>query len=170
MIIDGLLFPVGLRPLHGEIAFHNFGAALWSEAMVRPAFEVGVITPSAVIEEITATAVGQLAFAFGIGDRVSLGFGYRMVERASMERFEISVVDGLAKGDKRLCIGCGKCRAIQCPRLRREGRGGDGRHRRVPGGDRRRGRARRREDRRALFAAGNRRGQAPRNAKGIMGN
>ena len=55
-----------------------------------------MITPSAVIEEISATAVGQLAFAFGIGDRVSLGFGYRMVERASMERFEISVVDGLS--------------------------------------------------------------------------
>ncbi len=95
-VIDGLLFPIGLRPMHGEIAFHNFGAALWSEATVRPAFEMGVVTPSAVIEEISATAVGQLAFAFGIGDRVSLGFGYRMVERASMERFEISVVDGLS--------------------------------------------------------------------------
>ena len=95
-MIDGLAFPVGLRPMYGEIAFHNFGVAFWSEATIRPVLEMGVITPSAVIEEITALAVGQVAFAFGIGDRVSLGFGYRLVERATIDRMEISIVDGLS--------------------------------------------------------------------------
>ena len=101
LVIDGMFFPVGLRPIHGEVAFKHFGAALWSEAEVRPAFDIGVITPSAVIDEISAVAVGQLAWAFGIGKNFSVGLGYRMVEKATIGRYEVSLADGLSPDELR---------------------------------------------------------------------
>lgn len=95
IFIDGLALSVGVRPMHGEIAFHNFGAALWSEAHAYPVLEMGIITPSVVLERVDAVAVGQLAFAFGLPADISVGFGYRMVETAHLGRHEINIVDGL---------------------------------------------------------------------------
>ncbi len=79
LFIDGLNFPLGWRPVQGEIAFHNYGMALWTEAVATMAIDPGIITPMIRLS-VAAIGVGQIGLAREITPRLSAGIGYRLVK------------------------------------------------------------------------------------------
>jgi hypothetical protein len=73
--------PVNIRAEMGG-AFQNWGMALWSNGEATLQMDHGAITPKALLR-VTSTSALELATAQAfLEDRLSLGFGYRVVARS----------------------------------------------------------------------------------------
>jgi hypothetical protein len=88
--IDRYPIKLGIRT-DMEIAFHNFGAAFWTEVTTTPFIDMGIIVPGAGVKTTEAYVVGQLAFAFEWNKKLSFGTGYRLVKYAQFRELEIGI-------------------------------------------------------------------------------
>lgn len=76
-----------------ELAFHNFGGAIWVDAGVAPYVDGGVIMPFAGVDTFFVDAVMQGAFAVSPLQDLSVGMGYKMAQRAYLNQFEVSALE-----------------------------------------------------------------------------
>lgn len=96
--LDRLPISVGAK-YDMELAFHNFGAALWADAGVAPYVDGGIIVPFIGIDTVYVDMVAQMAFAFSPIENVSVGIGYKAAQRAYVNEFEVSALDMTAVQD-----------------------------------------------------------------------
>jgi hypothetical protein len=75
-----------------EAAFHDWGAAVWSQGEVAMQLDHGAITPKAALRVTTTSAVELATAQAFMDDRLSLGFGYRIVAR-SRESREYDIIE-----------------------------------------------------------------------------
>jgi len=76
-----------------ELAFHNFGGAIWVDAGVAPYVDGGVIMPFAGVDTFFVDAVMQGAVAVSPLQDLSVGMGYKMAQRAYLNQFEVSALE-----------------------------------------------------------------------------
>jgi hypothetical protein len=89
--IDRLALPFGVG-FSGELAFHNFGGAIWGEASASPLLDVGVVVPGFGVEYVEANLSGQMAFAANLFDpNLSLGLGGRLVKSEKTRSYEVGL-------------------------------------------------------------------------------
>jgi hypothetical protein len=72
-----------------ELAFHNFGGAVWVDANVAPYIDAGLVIPFLCIDTLYVDAVIQGGIGFGITNNFSLGIGVKAVKRQSMSVFKL---------------------------------------------------------------------------------
>jgi len=89
---DRLPIAIGSK-IDMELAFHNFGGAIWVDAGVAPYVDGGVIMPFAGVDTFYVDAVMQGAFAFSPMENLSVGMGYKMAQRAFLNQFEVSALE-----------------------------------------------------------------------------
>jgi len=92
MAFDQRTFPVGVKQ-DFEFAVPHFGGSIWLDATVSPYLETGIITPGVGIDTAYVDAVAQAAIGFGIGERWSVGIGYKGVKREYMPRMKTSLLE-----------------------------------------------------------------------------
>lgn len=80
-----------LIKLDGELAFHNFGGAIWVEGTAHPYIDGGLILPMAGLDTLIVDAVIQVGGAYGITDEFMVGAGFKLANRTSMESLAIGV-------------------------------------------------------------------------------
>lgn len=80
-----------LIKLDGELAFHNFGGAVWVEGTAHPYVDGGLILPMAGIDTLYVDAVIQLGGAYGITDEIMVGAGFKLANRTNMEALSVGV-------------------------------------------------------------------------------
>lgn len=89
--IDRLALPLGVG-FSGELAFHNFGGAIWAEAVASPLLDVGVVVPGFGVEYIEVNATAQMGFAANLFDpNLSLGLGGRLVKSERTASYELGL-------------------------------------------------------------------------------
>lgn len=89
--IDRLALPIGVG-FSGELAFHNFGGAIWGQAAASPLLDVGVVVPGFGVEYIEANVSAQMAFAANLFDpNLSLGLGGRVVKSERTGSYEVGL-------------------------------------------------------------------------------
>jgi len=76
-----------------ELAMHNFGFAIWTNANLNPYIDLGIAVPSGGWLPMTFDVVAQTAFAFSPVDRWSVGMGLKAVKRASMPGLEFKALE-----------------------------------------------------------------------------
>ncbi|MBK8804150.1 MAG: hypothetical protein IPN71_19245 [Fibrobacteres bacterium] len=68
------------------LAFRNYGAAFWSQDDITFQLDRGALTPKAAIELSSTSALELATSRAFIDDRLSLGFGYRVVSTSKQSR------------------------------------------------------------------------------------
>jgi len=76
-----------------EMAFHNFGGAIWVDGGIAPYIDGGIITPSAGLDTVYVDAVAQAAGAYGITPKWSVGLGYKAAWRQYVRQLEVSLLE-----------------------------------------------------------------------------
>ena len=76
-----------------ELAFHNFGGAIWSEVHAVPYIDMGIIIPSAGIYEAVSTVGVQIGGAYEIHPQWSIGLGYRMLKTIRVNNHEFHIAN-----------------------------------------------------------------------------
>lgn len=74
-----------------ELAFHNFGGAIWVDANVAPYIDAGLIVPFLAIDTLYVDAVMQAGFGYSFLNRFSIGLGVKAVKRQSVSVFKLDV-------------------------------------------------------------------------------
>lgn len=72
-----------------ELAFHNFGGAIWVDANIAPYIDAGLIIPFLSIDTLYVDAVVQAGIGIGVTNQLSLGFGVKAVKRQSVSVFKL---------------------------------------------------------------------------------
>ncbi len=83
--------------LDAGAAFQNWGGAVWSQSEAALQLDHGSITPKASIDVTTTWAVEAATAQAFLDNRLSLGFGYRVVARSKESR-EYDVVELKSEG------------------------------------------------------------------------
>ncbi len=76
-----------------ELAFKNFGGAIWSDVYAIPYIDAGIIVPSAGYYEAVSHVVGQIATAYEVHPQWSVGVGYRMIKTIRAPGREIHIAN-----------------------------------------------------------------------------
>ena len=71
-----------------EFAMHNFGLSIWVNTNIDIYPEIGVIIPSMGFNPIQTDLVAQTAFAFSPYDKLSIGVGFKIANRQSIDKYE----------------------------------------------------------------------------------
>lgn len=77
--------------MDAELAFHNFGGAIWVDGNVSPYLDGGLILPFLSIDTFYIDGVAQLGFAYGFTDKLALGIGGKIAKRQKVELITIDV-------------------------------------------------------------------------------
>lgn len=76
-----------------ELAMPHFGGAIWLDGAIAPYVEGGVITPAAGLDTAYMDFVAQAAVGWSIGERWSVGVGYKIAQRAYLEEAQVSLLE-----------------------------------------------------------------------------
>lgn len=72
-----------------ELAFHNFGGAMWVEGNAAPYLDAGLLLPMASLDTFYIDAVIQAGGAFDIAERFMFGAGIKLLKRHQVEVFSL---------------------------------------------------------------------------------
>lgn len=72
-----------------ELAFHNFGGAVWVDANVAPYIDGGLVIPFLTVDTVYVNAVIQGGVAYGFTDRLSIGMGAKAVKQQTVSVFTL---------------------------------------------------------------------------------
>ena len=88
--LDGRAIPINV--MSGiEFAMNNYGAAYWGNVQIAPLIHANPFLPTPEVRDITIDQVIQLGIAHSfMRERLSLGLGYRLVNRQEIRNFEIT--------------------------------------------------------------------------------
>lgn len=75
-----------------EMAFHNFGAAMWVDGNVAPYLDAGVVLPYMAVDTFYVDAVAQMGFAYSIGN-FSFGIGGKIAKREKVEMMTVEILN-----------------------------------------------------------------------------
>lgn len=89
---DRLPINIGTK-LDMELAMPHFGGAIWMDGAFAPYIEGGVITPAAGLDTAYMDLVAQAAVGWSIGERWSVGVGYKMAQRAYLNEEQVSILE-----------------------------------------------------------------------------
>ena len=88
------LLPINISTkFDAEMALPHWGGAIWVDGGVAPYIEGGIITPAAGLDTVYIDAVAQTAIGIGLGDRWSVGVGYKMAKREYIKSMKVSLLD-----------------------------------------------------------------------------
>lgn len=72
-----------------ELAFRNFGGAIWVDANLAPYIDTGLLMPYLGIDTLYVDAVAQAGVAYAFTDQFSLGLGLKILKRQSVSVFKL---------------------------------------------------------------------------------
>lgn len=79
--------------MDAELAFHNFGGAIWVDGSMAPYIDGGLVIPYLAIDTFYVDAVMQGGFAYGITDEISFGLGLKAAKRQKVEMIVIDITN-----------------------------------------------------------------------------
>ena len=86
--LDHLPIEVGTQISVLEFAMHNFGLAIWANALAAPYLDMRILVPSFGYEPVHIDMVAQTAFAFSPVDKWSVGIGLKAAKRYKQPKFD----------------------------------------------------------------------------------
>lgn len=72
-----------------ELAFHNFGGAIWVDANIAPYIDGGLVIPFLTVDTVCVNAVMQGGVGYGFTDRFSMGVGLKAVKQQTVPVFTL---------------------------------------------------------------------------------
>ena len=72
-----------------ELAFHNFGGALWVDGNVAPYLDAGLVIPQIAVDTFYVDAVAQVGAAY----EFSAGIGLKIAKRHKVENIHVTVMN-----------------------------------------------------------------------------
>ncbi len=79
--------------MDAEMAFHNFGGAIWVDGNVAPYMDAGLIVPQLIIDTFYIDGVAQVGTAYGFTDEFSAGIGIKFAKRHKVESVYINIAN-----------------------------------------------------------------------------
>ena len=79
--------------MDAELAFHNFGGAIWVDGSMAPYIDGGLVIPYLAIDTFYVDAVMQGGFAYGFTDELSFGLGLKAAKRQKVEMIVIDIMN-----------------------------------------------------------------------------
>lgn len=79
--------------MDAEMAFHNFGGAIWVDGNVAPYMDAGLIVPQLIIDTFYIDGVAQMGTAYGFTDEFSAGIGIKFAKRHKVESVYINIAN-----------------------------------------------------------------------------
>ena len=79
--------------MDAEMAFHNFGGAIWVDGNVAPYMDAGLIVPQLIIDTFYIDGVAQVGTAYGFTDEFSAGIGIKFAKRHKVESVHINMAN-----------------------------------------------------------------------------
>ena len=79
--------------MDAEMAFHNFGGAIWVDGNVAPYMDAGLIVPQIVVDTFYVDGVAQVGTAYGFTDEFAAGIGIKFAKRHKVESVQITMVN-----------------------------------------------------------------------------
>lgn len=76
-----------------EMAFHNFGGAIWVDGNVAPYLDNGIVLPFLAIDTFYIDGVVQGGFAYEFLDGLSFGIGAKAAKREKVEMITIDILN-----------------------------------------------------------------------------
>lgn len=77
--------------MDAEMAFHNFGGAIWVSGGIAPYLDGGLILPYMIVDTFYVDAVMQAGIAYGFTDKLSVGIGGKIAKRQKENAVIISL-------------------------------------------------------------------------------
>ncbi|MCQ2060332.1 MAG: hypothetical protein MJY47_01945 [Fibrobacter sp.] len=79
--------------MDAEMAFHNFGGALWVDGNVAPYLDNGIILPFMEVDTFYVDAVAQAGVAYGFTDNFSIGIGAKIAKRHKVDMITLDILN-----------------------------------------------------------------------------
>ncbi|MCQ2106321.1 MAG: hypothetical protein MJZ26_11080 [Fibrobacter sp.] len=79
--------------MDAEMAFHNFGGAVWVDGSIAPYLDGGLILPYMAVDTFYIDAVMQAGVAYGFTDNLSIGLGGKIAKRQKVEAITLDVMN-----------------------------------------------------------------------------
>ena len=79
--------------MDAEMAFHNFGGAIWVDGNVAPYMDAGLIVPQIVVDTFYVDGVAQVGTAYGFTDEFSAGIGIKFAKRHKVESVQVTMAN-----------------------------------------------------------------------------
>lgn len=77
--------------MDAEMAFHNFGGAIWISGGIAPYLDGGIILPYMIVDTFYVDAVAQAGISYGFTDKLSVGIGGKIAKRQKVDAMTLSV-------------------------------------------------------------------------------
>lgn len=79
--------------MDAEMAFHNFGGAIWVDGNVAPYLDAGLVIPQLAIDTFYVDGVAQIGTAYGFTDEFAAGIGIKIAKRHKVENIHVTVMN-----------------------------------------------------------------------------
>lgn len=79
--------------MDAEMAFHNFGGAVWVDGNVAPYLDAGLIVPQITIDTFYVDGVAQVGGAYGFTDNFSAGLGVKIAKRHKVDLISVNMTN-----------------------------------------------------------------------------
>lgn len=79
--------------MDAEMAFHNFGGAIWIDGNVAPYLDAGLVLPQLAIDTLYVDGVIQVGTAYGFTDEFAAGIGVKVAKRQKVENLHVTVMN-----------------------------------------------------------------------------
>jgi hypothetical protein len=79
--------------MDAELAFHNFGGAIWVDGNVAPFLDAGLVIPQIAVDTFYVDGVAQIGTAYGFTDEIAAGIGIKFAKRHKVEDIHVTVMN-----------------------------------------------------------------------------
>ena len=79
--------------MDAEMAFHNFGGAVWVDGSIAPYLDGGLILPYMTIDTFYVDGVAQAGIAYEFANKLSVGIGGKIAKRQKVEMITLDVLN-----------------------------------------------------------------------------
>ena len=79
--------------MDAEMAFHNFGGAVWVDGNVAPYLDAGLVIPQLAVDTFYVDGVAQIGTAYGFTDEFAAGIGIKIAKRHKVENIHVTVMN-----------------------------------------------------------------------------
>lgn len=85
---DHALFTIAAKA-DAELAFHNFGGAIWLDGTLSSFVDGGILIPFFGVDTFYIDAVAQMGGAYGLTDNLAIGAGIKFAKRQTVQNFTV---------------------------------------------------------------------------------